>query len=151
VKYRKRKSYEFELLTEETFHTDVRGYGTTTEFIHLSDEGLLTISKHYSWDGSSVPLKRMIKPVWNSDKYCGIASLIHDALYQLIRDGNIPKSCKTIADLTYRNMCILGGMGKLQAAWRYKALRWFGWSALHKKKVNQIIEVPLWHSEQQTI
>lgn len=91
------------------------------------ENGELGIRNSYCWDGSSVPFKKVWKVFgWDSDKYCKVASLVHDALCQLIRLGLLPMRHKKYVDELYRRMCIAGGMGKKQANMRYWFLRKFG-------------------------
>ncbi len=112
-------------------------------YISLDKQKLL-LKKGYVWDGSSVPLKRFI-PKWlfDSDKYCKTASLVHDSLCQLMREELLPKARKEQADKIYRNMCLDGGMGKRQANLRFWALRKFGDGGIEKEKYprNMIFEI----------
>ena len=96
-------------------------------YITLTEDGELRVYHDYCWNGSSVPGKKIWKRFgWNSDKYCKVASLVHDALCQLIRLGYLSMSYKEVVDELYRKMCIAGGMGKKQANIRYWFLRKFG-------------------------
>jgi len=95
--------------------------------------GVLTIRKGYAWNGSSVPLKQWTSWLWDSDKYCKKASLIHDALCQLMREGILSKIHKEYADTLYREMCIEGGMGEKEADIRFWCLRRFPNKGIRKK------------------
>lgn len=109
----------------------------SSTFIKLKD-GTLRIKKYYAWDGSTVPLKKGLKWttailtfgffIWDSDKYCKDASLIHDALYQIIRECKFSDTCdyRKLADDIYLRKLLLTKMPKWQANMRYKALRRFG-------------------------
>lgn len=125
MKYKELKHYKYQLMDDFTMNVDLGGQCLVSGFIKLGD-GFLWIGPRYCWDGSSVPLKKYIKWIWDCDKYCKTASLVHDALCQLIREGLLPMSYKQRVDEIYRDMCIKGGMGKLQANIRYKCLRKFG-------------------------
>lgn len=59
-------------------------------FIALTPEGLLTIKKGYAWDGASGPTF--------DTKSTIIASLVHDALYQLKRNGQLDDVPRTTLD-----------------------------------------------------
>jgi hypothetical protein len=83
------------------------------------DGGVLIVAAGYAWDGAS-------GPTWDSGDSMR-ASLVHDAIYQLIRQGILPKSVRRPADGLMRRICIEDGM------WRWRALLWwagvrgFGW------------------------
>ena len=69
-----------------------------TQFIALDIEGNLIIKCGYAWDGTSGPV---IDTSFNLR-----ASLVHDALYQLMRNNKLPaKVSKDDADQLFRKMC----------------------------------------------
>ncbi len=98
------------------------------------ETSIITIEKGYAWDGSSIPLKKWFKRIWDADKYCKKASLVHDALCQAMREDLLAKSYKEYIDGLYRDMCIQGGMGKREANLRYWFLRKFGDRGIRKEK-----------------
>jgi hypothetical protein len=116
-----------------------------SKFVQLID-GQLTLFLAYAWDGSSVPGKKWYRWAWDADKFCKIASLIHDGLCQLIREELLPMRYKEQVDEIYRVLCIRGGMGEKEANIRYECLRKFGDSFV-KPKPNtdkgKVIEVKL--------
>jgi len=89
----------------------------TTQYITLYANGRLVINKGYAWDGAS-------GPVINT-KSVARASLVHDALYQLIRTGVLKKEDRSTADKIFRQICIEDGMGPIRAWYMYHALRHF--------------------------
>ncbi len=105
---------------------------------------LIQATKGYCWDGSSVPLKRISKFLsfgfWDADKYCKIAALHHDILYQLMKLGLLSKVYKDYVDELYKEECIAGGMPEWEANIRFWALQKFG-SVDKKEKPIKIIEV----------
>ncbi len=103
------------------------------DYISL-DHGNLIIKYSYAWDGSSIPLKKWYSWIWDSDKYCKTASLVHDAFCQLMQAGMLDKKYKAYVDGFYKYMCMLGGMGKHQANMRYWFLRKSGTRFLRKKR-----------------
>jgi len=123
MKYRELKKYQYGLM--EIYRINVNLPDAFGNFMSVSD-GTLVIRKHYAWDGSSVPLKRCYKWIWNADKYCKTASLVHDALCQLIREDLLPMKYKEQVDTIYRDMCIAKGMPSWQANTRYKMIRKYG-------------------------
>ena len=129
MKYFKRyQSYKYQLAEAQTYNI-LLPVTITTDFISLG-MGTMTIQRGYAWDGSSIPLKKFMRKVtfdkYDPDKYCKEASLVHDALYQLMRSGLLDDGNKDYIDRLYESMCIAGGMGKRQAAWRYWAVKHFG-------------------------
>ena len=78
IKYR--KGYKYQLAKDyETKIGIILGYPVITEFIWLYATGYLVIKKGYAWDGASGPgidTKNILR-----------GSLVHDAIYQLIRQG----------------------------------------------------------------
>lgn len=126
--FERNKDYKFELPETETFVVPIDTY-VSTDFISLG-MGAMTIKEGYAWDGSSIPLKKLARFItfdkYDPDKYCKEASLVHDALYQLMRSELLNRGNKDYIDRLYESMCIKGGMGKRQAAWRYWAVKTFG-------------------------
>lgn len=85
----------------------------------LNGDGWLTIAPGYAWDGASGPALDTIN--------FARPSLIHDALYQLIAAGKLPrKPWKLHADRELYDLCRADGMGLLRAEWVYRAVRMFG-------------------------
>ena len=67
------------------------------EYLSLDINGILTIKKGYAWDGAS-------GPTWDT-KNCKRASLVHDALYQLMREEVLPRKYRKSADyLFYKHL-----------------------------------------------
>lgn len=89
-------------------------------FVTLRDDGLLYIAAGYAWDGAS-------GPAINTKSFVR-ASLVHDALYQLIRLGVVATDDRVIADRLLRDILIKDGARweVVRAQWVYAAVRWFG-------------------------
>lgn len=80
-------------------------------FIKLTMDGELTVRAGYAWDGASGPTI----DTKNSMK----GSLIHDALYQLLRQNLLEHSWRRKADELLFEICIESGMFKWRAwLWR---------------------------------
>ncbi len=129
MKYFKRNhDYLLELAETETYPVPIDVI-ISNNFIGLG-LGTITIKDGYAWDGSSIPFKGFMKRVtfgkYDGDKYCKIASLVHDAFYQLMRLNLLDRKHKDTIDRLYEKMCIDGGMSKRQAARRYWAVKHFG-------------------------
>lgn len=137
MQYRELKGYKYELMAAEKIKVELPDItllnNAINPYIRLRN-GVLTVKKHYAWDGSSIPFKKYYKWLWDSDKYCKIASLFHDALSQLMREDLLSKKYKAYIDFLYKNMLIEGGMNKWQANLRYWFLRKFGNAGIQKRK-----------------
>ena len=81
-------------------------------------DGVISITKGYAWDGASGPT------IDSEDSMRG--SLIHDALYQLMREKRLPYTLRKQADLIFYRMCREDGMWWWRAKLWYHALRLFG-------------------------
>jgi len=90
--------------SERSFHGPG---GIETEYIDLSADGLLTIRAGYAWDGPSGPTR--------DTKSFMRGSLVHDALYQLMRNNHLPSSCREDADQELHRMCREDGMNRFRA------------------------------------
>jgi len=113
MKYRKLKKYKYQVM--ETIEIDLPcdfGYLKETFWVRLVGNKL-TITKGYCWDGSTCTV----------DKKSMIASLAHDAIYQLIRLKKLAKKYVKLADKVYRYMCIKEKLPKWRANVRYRVLR----------------------------
>lgn len=86
-----------------------------TEFISIDRYGCLHINPGYSWDGLS-------GPTWDTKK-SKRASLIHDALYQLMRMGQISLDCKGPIDVLFYDMCIKDKIWKIRAWIFYQGVK----------------------------
>ncbi len=122
MEYRKLVNYKYQLLGNESFAVDII-IEARTKFISLED-GTLIIKRMYAWDGSTIPFKRMFELFgWDLDKHSLQASLVHDALTQLIGSGLLPNSYRRYADGLYRDMSVAAGLSEWKGAVRYWLLR----------------------------
>lgn len=90
-------------------------------YISLESSGLLNIKSGYAWDGPS-------GPTVDSNSFMR-GSLIHDALYQLIRDGLLRRDVREDADKELVLACEKDGMSWIRRKYVYLSLRGFGRSA----------------------
>jgi hypothetical protein len=119
IKY-KRVKYKYKLEEDYEIQTELRpGYGVILSGLSsLSGAGVLTILKGYCWDGPSGPTidtKNFMR-----------GSLVHDALYQLIRLELLPLAYKREVDKQLRRDCIKDGMSAFRAWYVYKSVVIFG-------------------------
>jgi len=112
ITYRQLSKYKYELL-ESYFH-DVGIHPDKdifTRYVSLLETGVLVISERYAWDGPSGPTV--------DTKSSLRASLVHDALYQLMDMGFLPWTYQERADCLLRDIAIEDGM------WRVRAWTWY--------------------------
>lgn len=139
--YRELDDYKYQLKKDISIQTRIKGVSCKTTYIELYKNGLLRIITGYAWNGSN----------WSSDKHAMIASLVHDALYQLMRLGLLSRTAfRKSADALYRDICVFEGMSKFEAGLRYRGLRWFGKSATYPEKTQrgQIKMITIKYGEQ---
>jgi len=84
--------------------------GIATRYIAILPGAVLLIRKGYAWDGAS-------GPTWDS-KNSMRGSLVHDALYQLMRRDLVAQDFRKTADQLIYRICIADGM------WRWRAKAW---------------------------
>jgi len=106
IKYR--EGYKYQLAENYLLNINIRPeQEIRTEYLVLAPTGLLLIKKGYAWDGASGPTI--------DTKSCMRGSLVHDALYQLMRLGLIDTSNRDYADELMRKICIEDGMWSIRA------------------------------------
>lgn len=90
-------------------------------FMSLTTAGMLTVQSDYAWDGAS-------GPVADSPAIMR-ASLLHDVLYQMIREGLVPRHfdrTRKQADALFREIAIEDGVARAKAWFLYYGLRAVG-------------------------
>lgn len=106
---------KYQLTQDFTAYTGIKfapeGSIMKMKYIKLFPDGRLLIKAGFAWDGSSGPTR--------DTKNTIPGSLIHDALYMLIRNGKIPQHYREWVDVLMRDRCLRDGM------WRYRAWTWF--------------------------
>jgi hypothetical protein len=106
-----------------------------TEYIKLSVDGLLWLKEGYAWDGPSGPTidtKNFMR-----------GSLVHDALYQLIREKHLDKSkYRPLADKTLYEICRQDGMSYARARVVFLGVKWFADPAADPANDRKLIEAP---------
>ena len=121
--YRDIQRYKYRLL--EDYHLDTREHDIsfsiaddiTTPFIDFAKDGRLTIRKDYAWDGPSGPT------VDTSSFMRG--ALVHDAFYQLLREGQVAPDQRKSADDLMKKLCRQDGMSRFRAWYTHRAVRRF--------------------------
>lgn len=132
IKYR--ADYKYQLADDYKITISIKPKSDiTTDFIELSTAGVLLIKKGYAWDGPS-------GPVVDTEENMR-ASIVHDALYQLMRHGELStRTHRRAADKLFQEICKEDGVSNFRASAYYKALRSYGKPAAspqNKKKVHR--------------
>lgn len=118
IHYRKRRKYKYNLAEDYSYQTGFEiNHPIQTDFIEVSVEGLLLIGKGYSWDGPSGPAV--------DTKNFMRGSLVHDALYQLMRGGYLDQNCRKEADRIMLGICREDGMSRIRSRLDYWGVRLF--------------------------
>ncbi len=127
--------YKYQLAEDYSIQTTIKpGKPIDGEFLGLTVEGLLTIKKGYAWDGPSGPT------IDTPSSMRG--ALVHDALYQLLREEFISQHYRRIADAYLRDICIEDGMWGWRAELWYLGVRDFAMSAANAENEKKIIIAP---------
>ncbi len=116
ILYKKRRKYKYNLHADFEYQTDIE-VDTPRDLglLEITFAGKLIIRQGYAWDGPSGPsidTKNFMR-----------GSLIHDALYQLMREKVLPQSARKRVDEIFREVCLKDGMSKFRAWYVYKAVR----------------------------
>lgn len=133
-----RKGYKYQLAEEYTTRIPIKPVHdifSPSGYIRLTTDGMLTLAKGYAWDGPSGPA------IDTLDFMRG--SLIHDALYQLMREKLLDHDrYREPADRLLQEMCIKDGMCSLRAWWVYKGLRIGGDPAADPRNTKPVTRAP---------
>jgi hypothetical protein len=135
MKFRRLHAWKYQLM--EPFETYVCFWppeDIDTEFVSLHKDCTLKLKEHYCWDGASGPcpdVKEVMK-----------GSLVHDALYQLMRINLLDRFYRIYADKELKRICIESGMSKIWANIIYWGVRVFAKKGADNLPEPQIHEIP---------
>jgi len=131
-----KSGYKYQLREIYSVTIDIKPAATIdTEYIKLDTDGNLTIAKGYAWDGPSGPT------IDTRDFMRG--SLVHDALYQLMREGHLDNhNYRDDADRILQRLCKEDGMWSARAWWVYEAVRRFADPAADPASEKPVIHAP---------
>ena len=94
-----KKGYKYQLVGTRRFKIDIKA-DINTAFIELDNRGCLVIKNGYAWDGASIIPDRLTNMR---------ASLVHDALYQLMRERELSFTRWREADLEFDKLLKMDG------------------------------------------
>lgn len=123
--------YKYQLESDVYIQTTITGFTVNCQFFELNTKGFLKIFKGYAWDGPSGPTV--------DTKNFMRGSLVHDVIYQMLRQENIPQKFRKNADKLLYVICRQDGMNYFRANTVYFSVRKFaGFAAKpkNKKKLN---------------
>ena len=130
MKCRNLKAYKYELLEDEKFVCAIpkeisTGYANIHNYI-------ITAITRYAWNGITG------WPKWLKEPKCSRrATLIHDAIYQMIKEGLLGMYWRKTADLIFKRICIEDGMWKWTAWLFYYIVRLFGGVLIRLKRIQK--------------
>jgi hypothetical protein len=126
--------FKYQLNQTCTVDIGLYGYDISSRYIRLTPDGILVIYSGYCWDGPSGPTidtKNFMR-----------GSLIHDALYQLIREGKLPKKCRLHADRALQIICLEDGMCGVRAWYVYHSVDKLAASAADPSSKKPVLSAP---------
>jgi hypothetical protein len=132
IKYK--SGYKYQLVSNFSVNTDIIWYNISTDYITLNNRGVLNILKGYAWDGPS--------GFTYDSKNSLRASLVHDALYQCLRFGLLPKGIRKYADKELNKILKEDCMWVVRRWYWLKGVRWFAGSAARKGNIKPILTAP---------
>jgi len=134
MKYVKIRVYKYKTVDDYTVQTGITPpKAIFTDFIELYLNGWMYIKPGYAWDGPS-------GPTIDTDNFM-TGSLVHDAFYQLIREGYLSREYGHKANVLLREMCLKAGMSSFRAWYVYKSVEAFGFLSLKREPPIKILEV----------
>jgi hypothetical protein len=126
--------FKYQLNHTYSVNIGLYGYDISSRYIRLTADGLLVIYSGYCWDGPSGPTidtKNFMR-----------GSLVHDALYQLIREGKLPMEVRLFADRVLQIICIEDGMSDFRAWYVYTSVSKLAKSAADPSAKKPVLHAP---------
>ena len=127
--------YKYQLVEPISLLTNIcPGEDILTEYTDLYYDGHMIIRAGYAWDGPSGPTidtKNFMR-----------GSLVHDALYGLMRQGKLLRSRREDADMLLKQICREDGMSRIRAWWVYKGVRMGGGKSVLKSSMKKVRHAP---------
>ena len=133
IKYK--SGYKYQLVETNEVQVDITpDKDIETDYIGLTASGALTVKKGYAWDGPSGPTI--------DTKTFMRGSLVHDALYQLMREKHIEGKWRKKADLELKKICLDDGMSRLRAWYVHRAVHRAAGPAADPNSLKKIHQAP---------
>jgi len=129
-----KNGYNYQLKQDYLIDTELRPYKVSGNyFVSLYPTGCLEIKKGYAWDGATCAI--------DTNNFMR-GSLVHDAMYQLIRDGAIDKKHREYADKLLHKILLEDGMSKFRAGYVYLAVKQFGAPHVDPANDHPLLQAP---------
>ena len=130
-----KQGYKYQLNETYVIQTPIKPkQSINTDYITLGKNGLLKLRKGYAWDGPSGPTI--------DTKTFMRGSLVHDALYELIRKGFLKMSYRSEADKLLYSMCKEDGMNYVRRKWDYLGVKYGARYAASKDNQRKVLIAP---------
>ena len=128
--------YKYQLKADCTMMIDILPVqAIATEYVRLGTDGQLAIRTGYAWDGPSGPTIDTLNFMRGS--------LVHDALYQLIRERHLDTDpYRGRADRILQSLCREDGMSAVRAWWVYQGVRLGGGPAANPANDKPLTRAP---------
>jgi len=127
--------YKYQLAEGEKTQTNIKTqFGAMDEYTTLAPDGSMLIRRGYAWDGPT-------NPAIDTKNFMR-GSLIHDALYQLMREGKLPIEHREAADNELVKACKEDGMWAIRRWWVLKAVRMFGGPLAKPESAKKALTAP---------
>ena len=129
------EGYKYQLTQSYEVYVPIyRPFDIDTQFISLDRFGRLIIRAGYAWDGPSGPTFDTLNFMRGS--------LVHDALYQLMRWEVLPGSYRGRADFILKTHCYEDNMSAIRSAIVYRAVRVAGSKSADPSRRKKIYVAP---------
>ena len=131
-----KKGYKYQIVNNYSTNIPIQPDDDIfTDYIDLYRDGKINIKKGYAWDGPSGPTFDTLNFMRGS--------LVHDALYQLMREEKIEKNnYRESVDRLLQHMCKEDGMSSIHAWWVYLGIHIFGDPAADPAHRKSIVKAP---------
>jgi hypothetical protein len=133
--------YRWLLREDAAFQTYLCGYDVHNDMIALSPSGFLLVKRGYATDGvtgiTGTPWAWLLERPWLRRGSFG-----HDAIYQLIRLGLLPRECKKAGDQLLHDCCLQDGAWAWQADFALTMVRRHGQGAVMPSSERPVLVAP---------
>lgn len=118
IAYRKIPQVKYQMTEDYSCFIPILDHSIEHAFFSLKKDGKLMIKAGYAWDGPS-------GPTFDTKSFMR-GSLVHDVIYQMLREGLLEHNYRLVADKLLRQMCIEDGMWRVRAWGVYRGVRLAG-------------------------
>jgi hypothetical protein len=132
-----KKGYKYWLVRPYSLHVPIFPEHTVVSsggFVTLGKNGVLAIRVGYAWDGPS-------GPTFDTKTFMR-GSLVHDSLYQIMREGLLDNSYRDTADRMLGRICRSDGMCGVRVWYVVGMVNRFAQSAADPKNRKPILYAP---------